>query len=151
MPYLIMPWDSNIPPVCIAPKWMQTHLSSSVLLETVTAQMASVAHLGSLEKLSSRGLFFCQQWFFSSMSLWSLVPAGVWNRSCVLMFHSTGWGFPAQTDAGNLGSLAKEPTCICQPSCFLVVYSCGGLALMAWMPPTRPLFTCFDLDGSVRI
>lgn len=36
-----------------------TSLSSSVLLETVSAQMDSVAYLGNLEKLGSKGPFFC--------------------------------------------------------------------------------------------
>lgn len=88
--------------------------------------------------------FFVNSDSFSWLSLWSLVPAGVWNGSTVLMLHSTGWGFPAQTDAGSPGNLAKEPAYLCQLSCCLVVYSCGGLALMVLMLPTRPQFTRSD-------
>lgn len=119
-------------------------LSSSVLLETVSAQMDSVVHLGNLEKLGSKGPFFVNSDSFSWLSLWPLVPAGVWNGSTVLMLHSTGWGFPAQPDAGSPGNLAKEPAYICQLSCCLLVYSCGGLALIVWMPPTSPVFTHSD-------
>lgn len=36
-----------------------TSLSSSVLLKTVSAQMDSVAYLGNLEKLGSKGPLFC--------------------------------------------------------------------------------------------
>lgn len=52
-------------------------LSSSVLLETASAQMDSVVHLGSLEKLGSKGPFFVNSDSFSWLSLWPLVPAGV--------------------------------------------------------------------------
>lgn len=52
-------------------------LSSSVLLETVSAQMDSVVHLGNLEKLGSKGPFFVNSDSFSWLSLWPLVPAGV--------------------------------------------------------------------------
>lgn len=119
-------------------------LSSSVLLGTVSAQIDSVAHLGSLEKLGSKGPFFVNSDSFSWLSLWPLVPAGVWNGSTVLMLHSTGWGFPAQPDAGSPGNLAKEPAYTSQLSCCLAVYSCGRLALTVWMPPTSPVFTHSD-------
>lgn len=49
------------------------------------------------------------------------------------MLHSTGWGFPAQPDAGSPGNLAKEPAHICQLSCSLVVYSHGEWAVMVWV------------------
>lgn len=107
----------------------------------LAAEMASAAHLGSLENLGSRGPLLVNSDSFHGLFSWSLVPAGVWNRSCVLMFCSTGWGFPAQPDAGSLGNLAKEPPHICQLSCCLVVYICGRLSLMGWVPPARPLFT----------
>lgn len=88
-------------------------LSSSVLLETVSAQTDSVAYLGSLEKLGSKGSFFVNSDSFSWLSLWPLAPAAVLNGSTVLMLQSTDWGFPAQPDASSPVNLTKEPAYIC--------------------------------------
>lgn len=89
------------------------NLSSSVLLQTVSAQMDSVAYLDSLEKLGSKGPYFVNTYSFSWLSLWPLAPAAVWNGSTVLMLQSTGWGFPAQPDASCPVNLSEEPAYVC--------------------------------------
>lgn len=76
---------------------MQTHLSSSVLLETLTAQIASVAHLGSLEKLGSRSPLFLTVILFMDVSMVSSSSWSLKQKLCVnVPQHRLGFSSPAR-------------------------------------------------------